>query len=115
MGSLFYYLYKMLDLPLWLPVDAKFPVEDYQQLMARLEERSRENPWLAETVSYLRKLLDRRDHEAMEKELMYSSDKLKNRIADLDDSVMFCMSTEAVKPAFLRKKVTQGRNSDSQA
>ena len=53
-------------------------------------------------------------HEAMEKELMYSSDKLKNRIADLDDSVMFCMSAEAVKPAFLRKKVTQGRNSDSQ-
>jgi Ca-activated chloride channel family protein len=85
-----------------------------ERLMARLEERSHENPWLAETVSYLRKLLDRRDHEAMEKELMYSSDKLKNRIADLDDSVMFCMSAEAVKPAFLRKKVTQGRNSDSQ-
>ena len=85
-----------------------------ERLMIRLEERSHENPWLAETVSYLRKLLDRRDHEAMEKELMYSSDKLKNRIADLDDSVMFCMSAEAVKPAFLRKKVTQGRNSDSQ-
>jgi hypothetical protein len=85
-----------------------------ERLMARLEERSHENPWLAETVSYLRKLLDRRDHEAMEKELMYSSDKLKNRIADLDDSVMFCMSAEAVKPAFLHKKVSQGRNSDSQ-
>jgi len=50
----------------------------------------------------------------MEKELMYSSDKLKNRIADLDDNVLFCMSAEAVKPAFLRKKVSQGRNSDSQ-
>jgi hypothetical protein len=50
----------------------------------------------------------------MEKELMYSSDKLKNRIADLDDNVMFCMDAEAIKPAFLRKKVTQGRNSDSQ-
>jgi hypothetical protein len=60
------------------------------------------------------KLLKRRDHEAMEKELMYSSDKLKNRIADLDDNVMFCMDAEAIKPAFLRKKVTQGRNSDSQ-
>jgi Ca-activated chloride channel family protein len=85
-----------------------------ERLMVKLEERSRENPWLAETVSYLRKLLQRRDHEAMEKELMYSSDKLKNRVADLDDSVMFCMNAEAIKPAFMRKKVSQGRNSGSQ-
>jgi Ca-activated chloride channel family protein len=82
--------------------------------MGKLEERSRENPWLAETVSYLRKLLERRDHDAMEKELMYSSDKLKNRAADLNDSMLFCMSAEAIKPAFMRKKVSQGRNSDSQ-
>jgi Ca-activated chloride channel homolog len=85
-----------------------------ERLMVKLEERSRENPWLAETVGYLRKLLERRDHEAMEKELMYSSDKLKNRAADLNDSIMFCMDAEAVKPAFMRKKVSQGRNSDSQ-
>jgi Ca-activated chloride channel family protein len=85
-----------------------------ERLMVKLEERSRENPWLVETVSYLRKLLERRDHDAMEKELMYSSDKLKNRVADLNDSISFCMMEEAVKPAFMRKKVSQGRNSDSQ-
>ncbi|QWE19193.1 vWA domain-containing protein [Polynucleobacter corsicus] len=85
-----------------------------ERLMGKLEERSRENPWLVETVSYLRKLLERRDHDAMEKELMYSSDKLKNRVADLNDSMSFCMMEEAVKPAFMRKKVSQGRNSDSQ-
>ena len=85
-----------------------------ERLMRKLEQRSAENPWLAETVRYLRVLLERRDHEEMEKELMYSSDKLKNRVADLDDTVMFCMNAEAVKPAFMRKKVTQGRNSDSQ-
>lgn len=84
------------------------------RLMGKLEERSRENPWLAETVGYLRKLLERRDHEAMEKELMYSSDKLKNRVASLDDSVVFSMEFENIKPAFMRKKVTQGKNSDSQ-
>jgi hypothetical protein len=50
----------------------------------------------------------------MEKELMYSSDKLKNRVAGLNDSMSFCMMEEAVKPAFMRKKVSQGRNSDSQ-
>lgn len=85
-----------------------------ERLMAQLEERSRNNPWLSETVSYLRKLLERRDYETMEKELMYSSDKLKNRVADLDDTVMFSMSAEAAKPAFMRKKVSQGRNTDSQ-
>ena len=50
----------------------------------------------------------------MEKELMYSSSKLKNRVADMNDSVMYCMNAEAIKPAFMRKKVSQGRNSDSQ-
>ena len=85
-----------------------------ERLMRKLDERATENPWLAETVRYLRTLLERRDHEAMEKELMYSSDKLKNRVADLNDSMSFCMMEEAVKPAFMRKKVTQGRNSDSQ-
>jgi Ca-activated chloride channel family protein len=85
-----------------------------ERLIRQLEERSRDNPWLMETVSYLRKLLERRDHETMEKELMYSSDKLKNRAASLDDSILYCMSAEAVKPAFLRKKVSQGRNTESQ-
>ncbi|MBU3579766.1 VWA domain-containing protein [Polynucleobacter sp. 73C-SIWE] len=85
-----------------------------ERLIRKLDERASQNPWLAETVRYLRTLLERRDHEAMEKELMYSSDKLKNRVADLNDSMSFCMMEEAVKPAFMRKKVTQGRNTDSQ-
>ena len=85
-----------------------------ERLITQLEERSRNNPWLMETVQYLRKLLGRRDHETMEKELMYSSDKLKNRATSLNDTVLFCMDAEAVKPAFMRKKVSQGRNSDSQ-
>ncbi|WP_162784603.1 hypothetical protein [Polynucleobacter necessarius] len=45
---------------------------------------------------------------------MYSSDKLKNRVAELNGMVMFCADAEAVKPAFMRKKVSQGRNTDSQ-
>jgi len=85
-----------------------------ERLIGQLEERSRNNPWLMETVQYLRKLLERRDHETMEKELMYSSDKLKNRATSLNDTVLFCMDAEAFKPAFMRKKVSQGRNSDSQ-
>ena len=39
---------------------------------------------------------------------------MMNRIADLNDMPLYCMSAEAVKPAFMRKKVSQGRNTDSQ-
>jgi Ca-activated chloride channel family protein len=83
-------------------------------LIQELEVRSQDNPWLRETVKYLRKLLEQRDHETMEKELMYASSKLKNRVASLNDSVMYCMEVEASEPAYLRKKVAQGRNADSQ-
>ena len=99
--------------------EARLHVQDrnwgaVENLIVRLEERARENPWLQETVVYLRKLLARRDHEAMEKELMYSSDKLKNRVAGLEESVLYCLSEEAIKPAFMRRKVNQGRNTESQ-
>jgi hypothetical protein len=51
----------------------------------------------------------------MEKELLYSSHAMKNRSAELEDNVLFCMKDEAIKPAFLRKKTSQGRNSESQS
>ena len=89
--------------------------EAVEGLIEELETKGKDNPWLTETVKYLRKLLELRDHEAMEKELMYSSSKLKNRSASLNDSMLFCMSMEALEPAHLRKKVAQGRNTDSQS
>jgi Ca-activated chloride channel family protein len=85
-----------------------------EDLMRQLDDRAQNNPWLGETVRYLRKLLERRDSDLMEKELMYSSSKMMNRVADLNDSVLFCLDAEAVKPAYMRKKVSQGRNTDSQ-
>ena len=86
-----------------------------ERLLTQIEERAINNPWLNETVKYLRNLMKRRDYDAMEKELMYSSRQMKNRSASLQDSVMFCMSSEAEMPAFLRKKLAQGRNTDSQS
>jgi len=85
-----------------------------ESMIDDLEYKAQNNPWALETVKYLRKLLNRRDAQRMEKELMYSSHSMKNRVADLEDNVLFCMSEEANKPAFLRKKTTQGRNIDSQ-
>lgn len=99
--------------------EARIHVQDrnwaaVERLIEELEVRAQQNPWLEETVEYLRKLLERRDHETMEKELMYASSKLKNRVASLNDSVSYCMMEEASEPAYLRKKVAQGRNTDSQ-
>jgi len=39
---------------------------------------------------------------------------IENRVASLDDSVVFSMEFENIKPAYMRKKVMQGKNSDSQ-
>jgi len=58
-------------------------------LIRELEGRAQNNPWLEESVKYLRKLLERRDSDLMEKELMYASSKMMNRVADINDSVMF--------------------------
>jgi Ca-activated chloride channel family protein len=86
-----------------------------ERLLTQIEERAINNPWLHETVKYLRTLMARRDYDTMEKELMYSARQMKNRSASLQDSVMFCMNVEAEMPAFLRKKLAQGRNTDSQS
>lgn len=89
--------------------------EAVERLLAQIEERAINNPWLNETVKYLRNLMERRDYDTMEKELMYSARQMKNRSASLQDAVFCCMSTEAEIPAFLRRKMAQGRNTDSQS
>jgi hypothetical protein len=86
-----------------------------QEMLDDIERRAFDNPWLQSTVQMLKVLLSNRDHGRMEKELMYSSHQMKNRSAPLQDSVLFCMSTEAEIPAFLRRKMAQGRNTDSQS
>ena len=42
------------------------------------------------------------------------ADVYKLFVGDQSLSVLYCMAAEAVKPAFMRKKVSQGRNTDSQ-
>jgi len=86
-----------------------------EQMIDKLEDRAQNNPWVIETIRYLRKLMNRRDSARMEKELMYSSYSMKNRSAELEDNVLFSMSEEVLKPAFLRKRTSQGRNTNSQS
>ncbi len=89
--------------------------EAVERLMIDLQERSINNPWLNETVKYLRQLMERRDYDTMKKELMYSARQMKNRSASLNDTVFFCMDSQSELPAFLRKKMAQGRSTDSQS
>ena len=84
------------------------------RMLDELQDRARDNPWLLQTVSVLRDLLEQRDQVRLEKELMYSSHSLKNRLTESDETVFFSMSMESEKPAFLRRKTQQGRRSDSQ-
>lgn len=80
-------------------------------LLDQLEARAQENPWIAETVIVLRRLLDSRDQARLEKELMYSSHSLSSRLTELDESISFSRQGELDKAAFLRRKSQQGRRS----
>ena len=84
-------------------------------MIDQLQERAIDNPWLEETVNYLRKLMQKRDHVMMEKELAYASLNLSNRASEMNETVFYSMSQESIKPAHLRRKVVKGRSSDSQS
>jgi len=85
-----------------------------ERMIDQLQERALDNPWLEETVSYLRKLMQNRDHVMMEKELAYASLNLSNRSSEMDETVFYSMSQESIKPAYLRRKVVKGRSTESQ-
>ena len=86
-----------------------------ERMMDDLENRARNNPWVLESIKYIRKLLEKKDRARLEKELMYSARAMKNREASLENDLLFCMDLELSKPVFMRKKVSHGRNSDSQS
>ncbi len=83
------------------------------QLLDQLEAKANENPWLSETIVVLRRLLEARDQSRLEKELMYASHSLSSRLTELDESISFSQREELDKAAFLRRKIQQGRRSES--
>ena len=85
-----------------------------ERMIDQLQERAIDNPWLEETVNYLRKLMQNRDHVMMEKELAYASLNLSNRASEMNETVFYSMSQESIKPAYLRRKVVKGRSTESQ-
>ena len=50
-----------------------------------------------------------RERERAMKEMMYSSSKLRSRLASKDESVAFCAADSSAVPAYLRRKSEQGK------
>jgi Ca-activated chloride channel family protein len=86
---------------------------EVDRMLAELRRRAADNPWLLGTLEVMQTLLTQRDRERMEKELQYASYSMKSRLTDLDEVNFLSSHQELEKAAFLRRKVHQGRRSDS--
>jgi hypothetical protein len=56
--------------------------------------------------------MSERDERRMSKEMLYKSRKMNNRLSSTDE-MMFCMKADIELPAFLRRKSTEGRRSET--
>jgi Ca-activated chloride channel family protein len=82
-----------------------------ERMLDELRDRARDNPWLQATVSVLANLLANRDQDRLEKELMYSSNRMKSRLSEVNEGQFQSMQEELGKEAWLRRKENQGRGS----
>jgi Ca-activated chloride channel family protein len=82
-----------------------------ERMLDELRDRARDNPWLQATVGVLANLLANRDQDRLEKELMYSSNRMKSRLSEVDEGQFQSMQEELGKEAWLRRKENQGRGS----
>ena len=76
-------------------------------LLAKAEARFANNPWVAGVIEAIRKLAARRSREEFMKEAMYSSSNLMRRLAQRGEGLGL---SESDKPAYLRRKMAQGKS-----
>jgi Ca-activated chloride channel family protein len=67
------------------------------------------NDWVAAVLEAMRAVAARRARERLAKELLYSSGKLRSRLAAKDESVAFSVADSPSVPAYLRRKSAQGK------
>ncbi len=88
---------------------------DWPRVDALLEAASRQfagNEWVAAVLEAMRSIAAGRERDRAMKEMMYSSSKLRSRLAAKDESVRFCVADGASVPAYLRRKPAQGKGED---
>ena len=81
-----------------------------EQLLDKVRDLAREQPWIQGTVAQLEAMLRQRDHVRMSKELTYSSMKMAHRISGIEEEADLNLVAESAKPAYLRRKSLQGRS-----
>jgi len=85
---------------------------DWARVDSLLEAASRQfagNEWVAAVLEAMRSIAAGRERERAMKEMMYSSSKLRSRLAAKDESVAFCAAESSSVPAYLRRKPAQGK------
>jgi Ca-activated chloride channel family protein len=85
---------------------------DWARVDALLEAASRQfagNEWVAAVLEAMRSIAAGRERERAMKEMMYSSSKLRSRLAAKDENVLFCAAELDSVPAYLRRKPSQGK------
>ena len=86
--------------------------EDWAKVDDLLGQASRQfagNDWVAAVLEAMRSIAAGRDRERAMKEMMYSSSKLRSRLAAIDESVAFSAAEAIDVPAYLRRKPAQGK------
>ena len=84
-----------------------------ERLLRDLEYLGRDEPWIAASIGHLRRLVEMRDDNRLSKEMMYKSMKMTTRSTSTREG-MFVASDQMNEPAYLRRKMVEGRRSDGQ-
>jgi len=85
---------------------------DWARVDALLEAASRQfagNEWVAAVLEAMRSIAASRERERAMKEMMYSSSKLRSRLAAKDERIAFSVAESVSVPAYLRRKPAQGK------
>lgn len=84
-----------------------------ERLLSDLEYLGRDEPWIAASIGHLRRLVEMRDDNRLSKEMMYKSMKMTSRSASIREG-RFVAADQLNEPAYLRRKMVEGRRSDGQ-
>ena len=80
------------------------------KLLAEALREAENNPWLKGVVESLQRYAAMRQEEAMSKEALYSSHRMRNRVTARDEVVSsYASEHEAEQASFLRRKLEQGK------
>jgi Ca-activated chloride channel homolog len=83
------------------------------ELVQQAEQEAGNNAWLRDSLQSIKRYATARDESRMSKEAHYSSRKMMNRVASLNESsVEYSIEQESRKAKHLQRKQEQGKRMD---